>query len=111
VAGLVAVLGAALGLEGTSGEVASGESRVPARGFLPRLAVDVAAPRGLPRGVAEAAGFAGMKVRSGKGAGEAMAGGGKSFRICRVWTCQVESVSVSARPSSFSSRRDGSQSI
>ena len=67
VAGLVAALGAALGLERTSEEVARGESRVPARGFLPRLAVEEAAPRGLPLGVAEAPGlegFAGMKVRS-----------------------------------------------
>lgn len=67
VAGLVAALGAALGLERTSEEVARGESSVPARGFLPRLAVEEAAPRGLPLGVAEAPGlegFAGMKVRS-----------------------------------------------
>jgi len=67
VAGLVAALGAALGLERTSEEVARGESRVPARGFLPRLAVEETAARGLPLGVAEAPGlegFAGMKVRS-----------------------------------------------
>jgi len=67
VAGLVAALGAALGLERTSEEVARGESRVPARDFLPRLAVEETVPRGLPLGVAEAPGlegFAGMKVRS-----------------------------------------------
>jgi hypothetical protein len=67
VAGLVAALGAALGLERTSEEVARGESRVPARGFLPRLAAEETAARGLPLGVAEAPGlegFAGMKVRS-----------------------------------------------
>ena len=67
VAGLVAALGAALGLERTSEEVAMGESRVPARGFLPRLAAEETAARGLPLGVAEAPGlegFAGMKVRS-----------------------------------------------
>jgi len=67
VAGLVAALGAALGLERTSDDVARGESRVPARGFLPRLAAEEVAPRGLPLGVAEAPGlegFAGMKVRS-----------------------------------------------
>jgi len=70
VAGLVAALGAALGLERTSEEVARGESRVPARGFLPRLAVEETAARGLPLGVAEAPGlegFAGMKVRSWNG--------------------------------------------
>ena len=71
VAGLVAALGAALGLlERTSEEVARGESSVPARGFLPRLAVEEACPRGLPLGVAEAAGLeglAGMKVRSWNG--------------------------------------------
>src|SRR5260221_9689062 len=68
VAGLVTALGAALGLlERTSEDVARGESRVPARGFLPRLAVEEVAPRGLPLGVAQAPaveGFAGMKVRS-----------------------------------------------
>lgn len=67
VAGLVAALGAALGLERTSEEVARGESRVPARDFLPRLAAEETEGRGLPLGVAEAPGlegFAGMKVRS-----------------------------------------------
>jgi hypothetical protein len=70
VAGLVAALGAALGLERMSEEVARGESRVPARGFLPRLAVEEGGPRGLPLGVAEGPGlegFAGMKVRSWNG--------------------------------------------
>jgi hypothetical protein len=62
VAGLVEALGGAVGLERISEEVARGESRVPARGFLPRLAAEEAAPRGLPRGVLE--GIAGMKVRS-----------------------------------------------
>lgn len=48
-------------MEGMSVDVASGESRVAARGFLPRLAVEAGVARGLPRGVAE---LAGMKVRS-----------------------------------------------
>jgi hypothetical protein len=71
VAGLVAALGAALGVERTSDDVARGESSVPARGFLPRLAAaeeeEEVGPRGLPLVVAEAPGldgFAGMKVRS-----------------------------------------------
>jgi hypothetical protein len=68
VAGLVAALGGALGLERRSEEVARGESSVPARGFLPRLAAEEEGlARGLPLVVAEAPGFdgfAGMKVRS-----------------------------------------------
>lgn len=71
VAGLAAALGAAEGLEVTSGEVASGESRVPERGFLPRLAVD----EGVVRCLAREEGFAGMKVRSWK---EDMAGVGRA---------------------------------
>ena len=68
VAGLAAALGVADGLERTSGEVGRGESRVPERGFLPRLAVDEGVGRCLAR---EFEGFAGMKVRSWK---EDMAG-------------------------------------
>jgi hypothetical protein len=52
VAGLVVVLGGALGLEEKSEGVGWGESRVGARGFLPRLAlVVIPAPRPLARGV------------------------------------------------------------
>jgi hypothetical protein len=40
VAGPVAALVAAEGLEGASGDVGSGESTVPVRGFLPRLAAE-----------------------------------------------------------------------
>ena len=72
VAGLAAALVAAEGLEGTSGDVGSGESRVPERGFLPRLAADDGAGRCLPLIDGELEGFAGMKVRSWKGEGEAM---------------------------------------
>jgi hypothetical protein len=82
VAGLVAALGAGLGLERRSEEVARGESRVPARDFLPRLAVEEVAPRGLPLGVAEAEGLeglAGMKVRSWNGEDEVMAGSEDEF--------------------------------
>ena len=72
VAGLAAALVAAEGLEGASGEVGSGESRVAERGFLPRLAEDEGAERCLPLIDGELEGFAGMKVRSWKGEGEAM---------------------------------------
>jgi hypothetical protein len=72
VAGLAAALVAAEGLEGASGDVGSGESRVPARGFLPRLAADDGAGRCLALMDVELEGLAGMKVRSWKGEGEAM---------------------------------------
>jgi hypothetical protein len=72
VAGLAAALVAAEGLEGASGDVGNGESRVPERGFLPRLAADDGAGRCLPLVDGELEGFAGMKVRSWKGEGEAM---------------------------------------
>ena len=72
-AGLAAALVAAEGLEGgASGDVGSGESRVPERGFLPRFAADDGAVRCLPLVDGELEGFAGMKVRSWKGEGEAM---------------------------------------
>jgi hypothetical protein len=64
VAGLAAALGAAEGLEGTSGDVARGESRVPERGFLPRLPVLDVEGRCLGRVEGELEGLAGMKVRS-----------------------------------------------
>jgi len=72
VAGLAAALVAAEWLEGASGDVGSGESRVPERGFLPRLAAVDGAGRCLPLVDEELEGFAGMKVRSWKGEGEAM---------------------------------------
>lgn len=59
-------------MEGASGDVGSGESRVPERGFLPRFAVDDGAGRCLPLVDGELEGFAVMKVRSWKGEGEAM---------------------------------------
>jgi hypothetical protein len=100
VAGLGAALGAALGLERMSEEVARGESRVPARGFLPRLAAEEAAARGLPRGVL--LGIAGMKVRSGKG--EAMVVGRDE-----LFAGFGQKRMASARP--CRSRRDDSQFI
>jgi hypothetical protein len=73
VAGLAAALVAAEGLEGASGDVGSGESSVPERGFLPRLGVDDGVWRCLGLIDVELEGFAGMKVRSWKGEGvEAM---------------------------------------
>jgi hypothetical protein len=84
VAGLAAALVAAEGLEGASGDVGSGESRVPERGFLPRLADD----EGAGRCLALELGFAVMKVRSWKGEGEAMMGvSGKTDLPCLgKWT-------------------------
>ena len=58
VAGLAAALGVAEGMERRSGDAGSGESRVPERGFLPRLAVEEGVVRCLGR---EIEGFAGMK--------------------------------------------------
>ncbi len=75
VAGLAAALVAAEGLEGTSGDVGRGESSVPERGFLPRLAVDEGVRRCLALVEGELEGFAGMKVRSWKGDGSAMMAG------------------------------------
>lgn len=72
VAGLAAALVAAEGLEGASGDVGSWGSRVPERGFLPRLGADDCGRRCLPLMDGELEGFAGMKVRSWKGEGEAM---------------------------------------
>ena len=64
VAGLAAALVAAEGLESASGDVGRGESTVPARGFLPRLATEDEAGRCLGLIDGELEGFAGMKVRS-----------------------------------------------
>jgi hypothetical protein len=89
VAGLAAALVAAEGLEGgASGDVGSGESRVPERGFLPRLAADDGAGRCFPLVDVELDGFAGMKVRSWKGLGEAMMGvsGNREFPSLDKWT-------------------------
>lgn len=85
VAGLAAALGAAEGLEGTSGDVARGESRVPERGFLPRLAVDDGVGRCLALIEVELEGFAGMKVRSWKEA-IGLWLGREELVVCLVWT-------------------------
>ena len=71
-------------MEGTSGDVGSGESRVPERCFLARLAVADGVGRCLCLVDGELEGFGGMK----KGEGEAMVAGGKR-RICPVWTTRL----------------------
>lgn len=70
VAGLAAALGAAEGLEVTSGDVASGESRVAERGFLPRLAVEEGVGRGLALVEGELLGFGGMSWKEDMGRAE-----------------------------------------